>query len=136
MKGKLTGTVTGSMEIPPHLFEYELPMLLFKDSGSMVVYCPPLDLSGYGKTIKEAEASFDTTLEIYLKETMDDNTLEEDLKSLGWNFIDNNPKPPELTKLASSNRNLKKILNKGTYTQKRKTIELPIGWQRQSGTSA
>lgn len=41
----------------------KLHILKFEDSGCKIVYCPELDVSGYGKTYEEAEKSFCITLE-------------------------------------------------------------------------
>lgn len=40
-----------------------LHILKFEDSGCKIVYCPELDIAGYGKTYTEAEKSFCITLE-------------------------------------------------------------------------
>lgn len=40
-----------------------LRILKFEDSGCKIVYCPELDIAGYGKTYTEAEKSFCITLE-------------------------------------------------------------------------
>lgn len=41
----------------------KLHILKFEDSGCKIVYCPELDIAGYGKTYDDAEKSFYITLE-------------------------------------------------------------------------
>lgn len=40
-----------------------LDVVRFEDSGYKIVYCPSLDVAGYGRTDEEAEESFRITFE-------------------------------------------------------------------------
>ena len=65
----------------------------FQDADSYIVYSPQLDVSGYGKTQKEALSSFDYCLAGFLDYTFKKETLYEELISLGWKLkkgINNN----------------------------------------------
>ena len=61
-------------------------VLLFKDDGCYIAYCPPLDLSGYDTTEESAQASLEYTLRDWLKEQMANGTLHDDLVRHGWSF--------------------------------------------------
>ena len=50
--------------------EVKLSLIIFEDSGSQVVYCPALDVYGYGVTEKEALDSFKVCLGEFLKYTL------------------------------------------------------------------
>jgi len=63
--------------------EFQLPVISFIDDNTNIIYCPALDLSGYGNDELEARASFDTVVEEYLEYTTKKKTLLADLKKLG-----------------------------------------------------
>jgi len=39
-----------------------VPLILFEEDGAQIVYCPALDVSGYGKDETEAKQSFEVSL--------------------------------------------------------------------------
>ena len=49
------------------ILEQDGLVVRFEDSGCKIVYCPSLDVAGYGRTDEEAEESFRITLEETLK---------------------------------------------------------------------
>ena len=61
---------------------------LMKEGATVVVYCPALDLCGYGKTADEAKKDFDIAFKIFVKETTKHGTLEKALEELGWKKIE------------------------------------------------
>lgn len=48
------------------------------------MYCPALDLTGYGNSAEEAKKSFETIIEEYIRYTHTKKTIFEDLEKLGW----------------------------------------------------
>ncbi len=64
--------------------ELHLVLLSFKEDNIFIVYAPTLDLSGYGDNQEEANSSFDTSLDEFLDFTIKNNTLNTELKRLGW----------------------------------------------------
>ena len=65
----------------------QLSLVAFEDDDSIhYVYCPALDITGYGYTDSEAKNSFDKTLELYLNYTINKGTFAADLKAHGWNL--------------------------------------------------
>jgi predicted RNase H-like HicB family nuclease len=61
-----------------------LSLVSFIEEKVYVVYCPSLDISGYGQTEKEALKSFETTLSLTFSYCIEHNTLQKLLQSLGW----------------------------------------------------
>jgi len=61
-----------------------LSVLLGKEGDYYIAYCPALDLSAYGRSEKEAKASFETSLNIFFEEAVKNGTLEKLLLRLGW----------------------------------------------------
>ena len=56
----------------------------FREGDNVIAYCPSLDLSGYGRTQKEAKESFGIVMKDYLDYCTSEGTLHEDLISHGW----------------------------------------------------
>jgi hypothetical protein len=79
-KGHFTGTYNDGK----NKLEVSLLLIVFEDSGTQVVYCPALELSGYGKNESEAENSFQTSLGEFILYTTRKNTLRDELVKTGW----------------------------------------------------
>lgn len=62
----------------------ELEVAAFKDGDSYIAYCPALDFSAYGKTLREAQKSFAESVVFFLEEMEESNRLNDYLLSLGW----------------------------------------------------
>ena len=66
-----------------------LSLISYKDDEAYYWYCPALELTGYGDDEKQAQESFKIVLEEYIRYTTENQTLNEDLNSLGWKTIQN-----------------------------------------------
>ena len=112
-----------------HESKVNLDIILFKESGSSIVYCPALDLSGYGKNQEEAVSSFKTVLGQYFDYTLKKGTLHKDLSKLGWQIKKGKNKPmiaPELSKLLTDNEEFARIFNTKDFRKITKEIQLPV----------
>lgn len=76
--------VKGSIKQGRNLIQLKLDIIIFKEDESTIVYCPPLDLAGYGISEPEARKSFKTVLSEYFRYTLNKTTLKEDLQRRGW----------------------------------------------------
>ena len=106
----------------------EVPLLSFIEDKSHIIYCPALDLSGYGKTETEAKKSFEIHLHEYLQYTTNKNTLWIDLKKLGWTIKKNLKKPavpPAMSHLLETNEEFNRIFNNYSYKKFDTGISLP-----------
>lgn len=65
-------------------FKYDMPVFSFMDDHTYIVYAPALDLSGYGKTEKEAKESFNEVFRAFVNYTSNKNSLFKVLRRLGW----------------------------------------------------
>ncbi|MFK7798770.1 MAG: hypothetical protein AB8E82_15070 [Aureispira sp.] len=61
-----------------------LTLISFQEDDYSVLYSPTLDLYGYGENEGEALNSFNETIYLYLEYGMNENTILQDLKNLGW----------------------------------------------------
>lgn len=64
-----------------------LPVFLFEEENIFILYCPALELTGYGETEFEAWDSFKTTTQEYIAYTTQHGTLKTDLTRLGWHVV-------------------------------------------------
>ena len=64
-----------------------------KEGDTAIVYSPALEISGYGKTITEAQTDFHNAVKIFIEETTASGTLEKAFETLGWKRIDHHWQP-------------------------------------------
>ena len=105
----------------------KLPLIIFEEDGTVICYCPTLDLSGYGYNEKEAIESYKYVMAEYLNHTTENNTLEKDLKRLGWQVKKNlhGMLPPPITKLLENNNNFKRVFEKFDYKKLSTNVRFP-----------
>lgn len=106
-----------------------LSIIYFEEDGRQIIYCPELDLSGYGEDESEAFSSFEIALEEYLDYTKRKGTLETDLKRLGWHVRPESASqkyiPPEISHLLSKNKDLKNIFEKFDFRKRNIKLSFP-----------
>jgi len=104
----------------------DLSLVSFVEDNVFFVYCPALDLTGYGHNEDEAQKSFSQTLKMYFEDTTDKNTLFQDLERHGWEIKKQNKlKSPDFDFLFKNNRQLKSIVNNRDFTKYNKQIQFP-----------
>nr|NQU89724.1 hypothetical protein [Bacteroidota bacterium] len=105
-----------------------VPYILFEEDGFQIIYCPSLDISGYGVTETAAKESFRIVLHEYLTYTTKKGTLAIDLKKHGWKIIKRNLTkshiPPDLSYTLSSNEDFRRIFD--THDFKKSDTEVVI----------
>lgn len=79
IKGKFNNNKAG--------IQASLPLISFTEDESFIVYCPALDVSGYGDNKDEALQSFVITLNEFFDYTINKSTLDVELKQLGWGIL-------------------------------------------------
>lgn len=123
------GYVKGTIQTEKQEVSVNLPIIQFEEDGSSIVYCPAIDVYGYGLNTAEAEKSFSTSLLEFLKYTTNKGTLIPELKRLGWNISKgkkNQMTPPPLTQLLIENENFSRIFNNHSFTKTDRRVEIPI----------
>ncbi len=106
----------------------KLPLIIFEEGGTIICYCPSLDLSGYGYNEKEAIDSYKYVMAEYFDHSVEKETLEKDLKRLGWHITKNLRKniiPPPVTKLLEHNNNFKRVFEKFDYKKLSTNVRFP-----------
>lgn len=125
---KKRGEFTGTWKDDKHKVDVKIPLILFEDSGSQIVYCPALDVSGYGEDEHKALESFEICLGEFFKYTINKNTLRAELQRMGWNIKKSKTKPmtpPSMSKLLEENDNFSNIFNNFPFRKIDQTITLP-----------
>lgn len=122
------GQIQGSFYGHEGKIEMRLPFIAFEEDGSQIVYCPALDISGYGNNEVEANESFTTSLEAFFLYTINKKTFKEELHRLGWKTKNKNKPmtPPDMSKLLSENDNFNRIFNTHPFRKYDQQIEIPI----------
>ena len=105
--------------------KFNLPIIKFQEDKVYFFYTPALDLTGYGKTEKEAKASFEETLSQFLDYTTNKKTLSAQLKKLGWKVKKNSLVAPSLKDMIVENNYLAEIFEEKAYTKFDHLITLP-----------
>lgn len=102
-------------------YNIKVSVVQFQEDNVVVVYCPALDLSGYGYSDDEARQSFKTVLLEFIRYASNKGTLDDDLTAHGWRKLTTkgvSMVPPAMTDLLSSNENFNKIFNTQPSYQK------------------
>ncbi len=124
---ELSGTIkTGNKSVRVHL-----PIIKFEEDGCKLVYCPAVDITGYGSTDDEAEESFFVSLTEFIKYTLNKGTLFQSLKKLGWHIPGSKRalktiSPPSMSDLLAGNDNFSRIFNEHSFQKIDRTIDLPL----------
>lgn len=103
----------------------QLDVIQYDEDGCRMVYCPALDVIGYGRSDEEAETSFITTLQEFLDYTLEHGTLRKVLKGLGWKFAEDKVTPPVLSYLIPRNDMLREIVDGDSYVKSSSEIRIP-----------
>lgn len=105
-----------------------LDLISFEEEGTKIIYCPALDLSGYGNTESESKESFKIVLDEFFHYTRNKGTFDSELKRMGWTFKRRKNKPvtaPNMSYLLSENQYFSDIFNNHSFTKFNANIEMP-----------
>ena len=124
------GRFTGEWSSEKEKIIVNLHMIEFEEDGCKIVYCPALDVSGYGKDLKEATDSFNVSLSEFFKYGIHKQTIFDELKSMGWIIKDKhkqkNMQAPSMSKLLENNANFNRIFNDFPLRKYDQKIEIPV----------
>jgi hypothetical protein len=110
----MESTTRGFISMGQNKIEGSLDIIIFLENDTTIVYCPTLEVYGYGADENEAHESFKISLAEFFRYCTNKNTLRTELKRLGWQMKRSKLKPmvpPPITELLSSNENLSRIYN-------------------------
>jgi len=103
-------------------------IIIFNEDDSTIVYCPALDLSGYGTNEEEALVSFKIVFDQYILYATNKKTLFEDLVNYGWSIPKHkrqNITPPQMSVLLSNNSEFNRVFNTLPYRKIDEELFMP-----------
>ena len=108
-----------------------LSVISFQDAeGVYLVYCPGLDLYGSGNTAGQAKSSFKEALEEFVRYSINKNTLDSELRKLGWRVVVGKKKrsyeEPSFARLIRTNEDLQRIVNDNNYSKYKQSVDIPV----------
>ena len=121
-------TLSGTWREGSNVVSCKIPLIVFKEDETFVVYCPALDLNGSGNTEAEARNSFSISLSEYFKYTTHKKTLAEDLAKHGWKIKKSKRNwaiPPSMVQILKTNDDFNRIFNNYDYKKTDTTVEIP-----------
>lgn len=105
----------------------KLSLIEFEEDGLYFVYSPALDLTGYGKTHKEARASYDVAMEEFLKYTSNLQTAHQVLENLGWKISRKKAiTAPSLADLIKNRAYLEEIFTEKQFRKTDEDVSIPV----------
>lgn len=117
--------ISGSWSHKHRHVQIDVQIINFEEDGIEFIVIPALDLTGYGRTIEEAEASVKTMLDEFLRYTINKGTLEKILQALGWHKSKKHFVAPKFSDQINANGPLREILDEKKHFKVR-TMEVEI----------
>ncbi|MBN2520510.1 MAG: hypothetical protein JXB17_08400 [Bacteroidales bacterium] len=119
---------TGNWRSDKNVVKVRLPLIIFTENDNQIIYCPALEVSGYGKSEPEARESFETSLDQFLEYTIHKETLSSELKKLGWKLRGKSRPayPPSMKHLLENNENFSHIFNEHPFRKIDEQFEIPV----------
>jgi hypothetical protein len=109
-------------------YDISLSLIAFREDKKFILFCPALDLSGYGDTEKEAEDSFRVALKEFFRYTTENKTLESELSKMGWLLPDGDSDeliPPGISQLLELNDDFNRIFNEYDFRKFDRKVTFP-----------
>ena len=115
---KISFTATKINKLGKTYFDVNLSLISFLENDTTIIYCPALDLSGYGINFKEAQKSFVVTLEEFISYTTSKGTLNKILLKRKWKEQTKNKyKQPNFDELITKNKLLNKVVRNKEFSR-------------------
>ena len=100
------------IKVEDGVIEAKLDVLSYVEEGVFFVFAPALDMTGYGNSLEEAKTSFEITLQEYFKYTLENKTLDADLRKHGWvEKKEENFSSPLFSEILRKDKQLRDIVN-------------------------
>jgi hypothetical protein len=123
------GAFSGKWQSGHEIINMKIPIIIFEEDGSQIVYCPALDVSGYGNDELEAKESFKISLGEFFTYTLNKNTFRSELVRMGWTLRKSKYKPmhpPSFTESLINNDNFSRIFNNFPFRKVDENIPIPV----------
>ena len=114
--------------VPKGNISAHLDLYSFLDKNIHILYCPALDMSGYGETEEDAQKSFEEVFTTSMAYMVNKNSLHDDLKKHGWNIRgkkSHDLKSPKFEDMYKTNKDFKDIIDNKPYQKIYKDVCIP-----------
>lgn len=108
-----------------HKVTVNVALICFQEGKNHIVYCPALELSGYGSSEDEAKKSFETVLEEYVRYATNKKTLEKDLQKRGWAVKKRKVVAPAMSEILKDNKDFQDIFDRHAFKKVDAPLEFP-----------
>ncbi|PCI40490.1 MAG: hypothetical protein COB53_01110 [Elusimicrobia bacterium] len=71
-----------------HYVQANIPVFLFQEDNTWIMYTPALDVSSSGETKTEVRRNFGEAVQVFLETIYKDGTREKVLFNLGWHKVE------------------------------------------------
>ena len=116
------------LKVPKGNISAHLDLYSFLDKNIHILYCPALDMSGYGETEEDAQKSFEEVFTTSMAYMVTENSLHDDLKKHGWNIRgkkSHDLKSPKFEDMYKTNKDFKDIIDNKPYQKIYKDVCIP-----------
>ena len=117
------------LKVPKGNISAHLDLYSFLDKNIHILYCPALDMSGYGETEEDAQKSFEEVFTTSMAYMVNKNSLHDDLKKHGWNIRgkkSHDLKSPKFEDMYKTNKEFKDIIDNKPYQKIYKDVCIPV----------
>ena len=100
----------------------------FNEDGSEILFCPALNLYGYGNNLEEASSSLKFSVLRFFEYTTKNKSLARILNGFGWSVGGENQNdlmPPSVEKLLVDNEAFKELFSNKEFNKKFEQFEIP-----------
>ncbi len=87
MTNAITQKAENTIKVYGGKIKAKLSVIFFRSEIKHIAYVPALNLVAQGDSEQQAAKRIREVVEIYFRETIQDGTLKEDLKQLGWQLM-------------------------------------------------
>lgn len=124
----MKGRVKGVWESKDHHIEVRLDVITFNEDNNVIMYCPALEITGYGADEQEAKQSFEIAIDQFFLYTTRKKSLAPELKKLGWRIRSKNKPyvPPTMSELLVNNDNFNHVFNNYSFKKMNEAISMPV----------
>lgn len=98
----------------------------FEEDGYQYVYCPGLDITGYGNSLREAKNSLDINFKEFFEFLIKENNLDKELLKLGWKKTDHTFKIAGIQAMLSSNKQFQELLSNKKYNRAFENVDIRV----------
>ncbi len=107
--------------------EVNSPVVIFEQDNTTIVFCPTLEVYGYGMDESEAKSSFEVNLSEFFRYTLNKGTFDKELKRMGWEVKKRKRRyiQPSFSKMLRKNEKLIDIMDNNDIRTEHKQIAIP-----------